>query len=99
MLGENPVHPLHALIALGIVENLVQCKGRKPPNYVREVEFPTTIDETIDERHGSVSYGQWFMRVLGFQVHVCLSGCRVFHVVEFGGPGPSVLLAIQGVPC
>ena len=74
MLGENPVHPLHALIALGIVENLVQCKGRKPPNYVIEAEFPTTIEETIDERHDSVSYGQWLMRVLGFQVHVLLIG-------------------------
>lgn len=100
MLRDRLAHPSHALISFNLVENL-QCSGRKPPGFVREAKVPANIDETTHESddNGFGFYGQWFMRVLGFQVHVCESGCRVFHVVEIGGFGPSVTLVSRGVPC
>ena len=77
----------------GAVDNL-DHQGRKPVGYVRETAFP------MDGEEGGANfrYGQWSMRALGFQVHVWLSGCRVFHVVEIGGLGPSFPLVIQGAP-
>ena len=66
MLGEEPVDPIHMFIALGAVENL-GLKGRKPPGWLQETEFPMSFEE----RDVNFRYGPWFVRAFG------ISGARL----------------------
>ena len=88
-LRDQPIDVLSTFIAIGAVEQFDQ-KGRTPLAWLHETDFPMAWE--LEE--GKPCYGPWFMRVLGFEVHVSLSACRVSHFVDVGGAGPAVPFVI-----
>ena len=69
MLRGRPVDVLTTMGAIGAVEKLVQ-RGRKPPSHINETTYPMAWEDG----EGVICYGQWFMDVLGFKVHVFFIG-------------------------